>query len=213
MGTSSTLFVGNREVHNVFQLVGDDEDSISLAIAWALTNAPAFLSLFLNRVGGAAGDHADVQIRVHRYESGAGITDIEIVVPGDAHIIIEAKRGWVLPGSAQLTLYAGRRSFLTSTARAKRIVALSECSEPYAKAHLPTKAIGTIPIDHVGWRELLADIRSAETGEGVALLENETGMHSCLVTHQASPVGAGGKRRHPRGDENTGLGAHKPEAQ
>src|SRR5207247_4991630 len=28
-----------------------------------------------------------------------------------------------------------------------------------------------------------------------------------------SPVGAGGKRRHPRGVENTGLGADKPEAQ
>src|SRR5882724_4677201 len=28
-----------------------------------------------------------------------------------------------------------------------------------------------------------------------------------------SPVGAGGKRRHPRGYENTGLGADKPEAQ
>jgi hypothetical protein len=33
------------------------------------------------------------------------------------------------------------------------------------------------------------------------------------TTTQASPVGAGGKRRHPRGDENTGLGANKPEAQ
>ena len=51
-------------------------------------------------------------------------------------------------------------------------------------------------------------------GEVLSLLENETGMHSCLEPKtQASPVGAGGKRRHPRGDENTGLGADKPEAQ
>src|SRR6266581_6599489 len=29
------------------------------------------------------------------------------------------------------------------------------------------------------------------------------------TTNQASPVGTGGKRRHPRGDENTGLGAER----
>ena len=30
------------------------------------------------------------------------------------------------------------------------------------------------------------------------MLDNETGMHSCLEANQVSPVGAGGKRRHPR---------------
>src|SRR5436309_12241584 len=37
-------------------------------------------------------------------------------------------------------------------------------------------------------------------GEVLDLLENETGMHSCLERKtQASPVGAGGKRKHPDG--------------
>src|SRR5437870_8958348 len=49
-------------------------------------------------------------------------------------------------------------------------------------------------------------------GEVLDLLENETGMHSCLVSNPNSPVGAGGKRRHPRGFESTGIGADKPEA-
>jgi len=50
-------------------------------------------------------------------------------------------------------------------------------------------------------------------GEVLDLLENETGMHSCLEPKtQASPVGAGGKRRHPRAHENTGIGADEPEA-
>jgi len=45
------------------------------------------------------------------------------------------------------------------------------------------------------------------------LLENETGMHSCWsCPNPGSPVSAGGKRRHPRGDEDTGIGAHKPGA-
>ena len=50
-------------------------------------------------------------------------------------------------------------------------------------------------------------------GEVLSLLDNETGMHSCLESKtQASPVGAGGKRRHPRAHENTGIGADEPEA-
>ena len=52
----------------------------------------------------------------------------------------------------------------------------------------------------------------AKLGEVLNLLDNETGMHS-WTQNPSSPVGAGGKRRHPRGDENTGLGADKPDAQ
>ena len=48
---TATLFVGNTEVSNVFELVGYDEDSISLAIAWALTNAPNLMRLFVKRLG------------------------------------------------------------------------------------------------------------------------------------------------------------------
>jgi hypothetical protein len=57
------------------------------------------------------------------------------------------------------------------------------------------------------------DTKADHGGEVLELLENETGMHSCLAAKPRSPGGTGGKRRHPRGDENTGLGADKPEAQ
>ena len=50
-------------------------------------------------------------------------------------------------------------------------------------------------------------------GEVLDLLENETGMHSCWsCPNPGSPVSAGGKRRHPRGFEDTGIGADQPEA-
>jgi hypothetical protein len=49
-------------------------------------------------------------------------------------------------------------------------------------------------------------------GEVLDLLENEAGMHSCLEPIPRSPVRAGGKRRHPRGFENTGIGVDTPEA-
>jgi len=135
MAVTSTLSLGEREVYNVFQLLGDDEDSISKAIAWALARAPTFLSLFLKRLMDFTGACTEVQIRMQRYETGAGITDIELVVPGEAHVIIEAKRGWALPGKAQLSKYARRPSFTGSLAPMKKIITLSECSRPYAMAH------------------------------------------------------------------------------
>ena len=49
-------------------------------------------------------------------------------------------------------------------------------------------------------------------GEVLSLLDNETGMHSCLESKPRSPGDTGGKRRHPRAYENTGIGADEPEA-
>lgn len=167
MTITSTLLVGGREARNVFQLLGEDEDSISLAIAWALSNVPTFLSLFLRRISGFTGKQAEVQIRIHRYESGGGITDIELVLPGIAHVIIEAKRGWVLPSAEQLDLYAKRPSFLSSKASVKKLLTLSECSQIYAKAHLP-KAIASTPVEHIAWADIISDARTAEAQSGHA---------------------------------------------
>src|SRR5439155_8904405 len=52
----------------------------------------------------------------------------------------------------------------------------------------------------------------ARLGEVLSLLDNETGMHSCLESKPRSPGDTGGKRRHPRAYENTGIGADEPEA-
>lgn len=162
----TTLFIGQREIHNIFQLLGEDEDSISLALSWALRNAPAFTSTFLRRLLPEESHHDAVQIRIHRYEEGSGITDIELIIPGTAHVIIEAKRGWVLPGSSQLEMYARRESFVSNAAPCKKLVTLSECSQSYAKAHLPFKSIGSVPVEHIAWDDILTDIGAAEVASG-----------------------------------------------
>jgi hypothetical protein len=54
--------------------------------------------------------------------------------------------------------------------------------------------------------------KSTALGEVLSLLDNETGMHSCLESKPRSPGDTGGKRRHPRAYENTGIGADEPEA-
>jgi len=58
---------------------------------------------------------------------------------------------------------------------------------------------------------ILIEVRDLN-GEVLSLLDNETGMHSCLESKPRSPGGTGGKRRHPRAYENTGIRADEPEA-
>ena len=49
-------------------------------------------------------------------------------------------------------------------------------------------------------------------GEGLDLLENRSGMHSCFGPKPETPVGAGGKRSIPDGSENTRVRANPPAA-
>jgi hypothetical protein len=132
----SILFSGGREVESIFELFGFKEDDISQAIAWSLKQSPKLLTLLMNHLG-FSGNLRGVVIHFQRHESigdEAGRTDIEIESPGRFHIILEAKRGWPLPGLAQLTKYANRESFGQKSAPFRRLVSVSECSAEYAAA-------------------------------------------------------------------------------
>jgi len=118
------LYLHNRKVNSVFQLLGDNENDISYSVAWALANCPTFLDVFLRSQINRRTKAKNVLVRLQQAERTRGITDIEIESPGDFYIIIEAKRGWKLPGLAQLKLYAERRSFKSSEAPTRLILAL-----------------------------------------------------------------------------------------
>ena len=70
------------------------------------------------------------------------------------YIIIEAKRGWILPGKDQLTLYSKRRNLVQSPAKHKAIVSMSECSDTYANSYLEIKQANGIPIMHLPWKRI-----------------------------------------------------------
>ena len=99
------LLAGGSKVSSVFQLIGYLENDITKSIAWVLKNCPYFLSDFVNEIFSINIDVDKVLIRYQNYENGKGITDLEITDNELFYIIIEAKRGWVLPGADQLTLY------------------------------------------------------------------------------------------------------------
>ena len=162
------LKVGHDEIENFFQLLGEKEDSISLAIAWTLTRSDGFLRRFLKATAGWKGSVEGAQVRVHRYEGDAGITDIEVEAVGRFHVIVEAKKGWNLPGKAQLSKYAGRPTFWKDKSSTRRLVTLSECSPEYAQAHLPALEIRGVPVVHVSWREIVQFARLAARSCGHA---------------------------------------------
>ena len=73
----STLFVGNQEVGNVFQFLCEDEDSISLAFARALSNSSSSLLLaFSKRIPNLTIDTADVQILMSTEQDMVPITSV-----------------------------------------------------------------------------------------------------------------------------------------
>ena len=124
-----------REVHSVFLLLGDKENDITLSISWVLAKCPEFLKDIVQHIWKQTPDPNPVVIMNQKYDSDTGITDIEVTDQKNSHIIFEAKRGWNLPGAAQLTKYADRLA--TSPAAFKQILSLSECTPTYAALYLP----------------------------------------------------------------------------
>jgi len=130
------LYLHGHQVHSVFQLLGEDENDISSSVAWALASCPSFRSAFLESQVKYKARGEEVVIRLQHSEKTGGRTDIEIESAGSLYVIIEAKKGWQLPGREQLRKYANRVNFKSSQAPVRLILVLSECSQEYAKANM-----------------------------------------------------------------------------
>ena len=149
----ATLESYGREVHSIFQLLGEKENDITLSMSWALTKCPEFLKAVVKHICGLVPDTDAITVMNQKYDADTGITDIEVTDYKNFHIIFEAKRGWLLPGADQLTKYSVRLA--ASPAAVKQIVTLSECTQAYAGAYLPfTVAPNGIPIQHLSYREV-----------------------------------------------------------
>lgn len=143
-----------KEIHSIFQLLGDKENDITLSMSWALVKCAEFLKVLIFTITGTIPMDDNISILNQRYDSATGITDIEITDYHNFHVIIEAKRGWVLPGADQLTKYSLRADFQNSPCGKKYIVTMSECTHPYADAYLPFHEINQIPVKHISYREI-----------------------------------------------------------
>lgn len=159
----ATLESYGREIHSIFQLLGDKENDITLSMSWALVKCPEFLKAVVVAVCSFTPAIEDTTIMNQRYDATTGITDIEVTDHKNFHIIIEAKRGWILPGSDQLTKYSVREDFAKAALAHKHIVSLSECNQAYAKSHLPFAKVNGIPVSHLSYREVYQMAQAAYT--------------------------------------------------
>ena len=104
----------NKEVGSIFELLGDKENDITLSMSWALAKCPEFLKAVVSSVVPVMPDPEETVILNQQYTADTGITDIEVTDYRTFHVIFEAKRGWVLPGTEQLTKYSVRKDFAAS---------------------------------------------------------------------------------------------------
>jgi hypothetical protein len=160
----SELYLHNKPIESLFQLLGEDENDITYTIGWALHRSKAFLGLFLKETLGAHVDSSQAGIYLQHHQHKKGITDIEIKVSGQFHLIAEAKKGWTLPKKKQLKKYASRMK--KDIGPDRRIVVLSECGSIYAKHHLEARHVNGIPVTSVSWRKIVRIAKSAiKTGK------------------------------------------------
>jgi hypothetical protein len=155
----SELYLHNKPIESLFQLLGENENDITYSIGWALHRSRAFLRLFLKETLGAYADSEQADIYLQHHHHKKGITDIEIKVSDQFHLIAEAKKGWTLPRKKQLKKYALRMK--KDSWPDRRIVILSECSAIYAKHHLEARHVNGVPVTSVSWRRIVRIAKSA----------------------------------------------------
>lgn len=160
------LFAYNEKVETIFDLIGDSENDITKSIAWAFVKCPNLLEKVIEHLLHVSVDAGNAVIRYQEFEKDRGITDLEITDNQKFYIIIEAKRGWILPGESQLKLYSKREGFVRSPAKMKAIVSMSECTEMYAKKRLPI--IPGTTVLHLPWMvicDLAGELRIRTAGK------------------------------------------------
>ncbi|WP_446666622.1 hypothetical protein [Flexivirga sp. B27] len=130
------------DVSSVFDLVGHHEVDLTAALGWTLHCSPLLRRALLEELGFVTGGDVDVLLEVADAE---GRTDVELV-GSNTKIVIEAKRGWLVPGESQLGQYAGRFVGFQHAL----LVSLSDSSTQWAHAQLADK-VGDVPVVHVPW--------------------------------------------------------------
>lgn len=109
----TTLRAYDRLVTSPFGLLGTDENALSFALGYTFQQCHPFLQSFLRSIGISGVYHsalreARIDLQQRSGDKGQGITDIEIHLPGQFHIIIEAKVGLAVPTLNQCEKYLTR---------------------------------------------------------------------------------------------------------
>lgn len=136
-----SLEVSGRAVSTPYGLLGRDENALSLALGHTFQQCPQLLGWFLKEIGvngvrRSSLRNLEIHLQRHRSdEVGQGITDIELHLPGQFHVIVEAKVGMGIPNLAQCCKYLPR--FEKTGEPIQRLVALVQsANESFVQQHI-----------------------------------------------------------------------------
>ncbi len=152
-GGRGALTRHGREVSSVFDLRGRNENDLTAALGFALARSPRLLSNIISRLLPASSvETGTVRMEVRDSE---GRTDLEIDT-GTHLVVIEAKRGWLLPTVEQLGRYSGRFEGRVGGC----LVTLSDATSTWATQALPSDIDG-VPLSHLPWSAVRQDLTTA----------------------------------------------------
>ncbi|OFX17639.1 MAG: hypothetical protein A2Z18_03250 [Armatimonadetes bacterium RBG_16_58_9] len=158
----TNLLLYNRKLETVFDLLGRKENDVTFSLGWVLSHSRTFLGQLMANLFPHCDCGQPDEIRLQDPGKDGGYTDVEVYT-ANARIIVEAKRGWSLPGEAQLKLCAAR---LVPPVEGQRtaLVVMSECLSEYANSKLKDYVL-PVPVLHRSWKEV-ADLAQKCVGLG-----------------------------------------------
>jgi hypothetical protein len=136
-------------VGTVFDLLGKKENDITYSVGWAMAQSPDLATAFLEDVLSPTEPVTIDVVELQEYIRDSGYTDIEIKAnEGKFHLVVEAKRGYLLPGEEQLIKYAAR-----TDPQPDALVVMAEASADFVAGRLPALVEG-VPVLYRSWRTL-----------------------------------------------------------
>jgi hypothetical protein len=146
---SVDLTLHGRQVGTVFDLLGDKENDITYSVGWAMAQSERLTTRFVEDLLPGVTSPAIELIQLQEGVPGSGFTDIEIKADaGKTHLIVEAKRGYNLPGVEQLAKYATR-----TDPPPTMLVVMAEANADFVGDKLPAVVAG-VPVEYRSWRWL-----------------------------------------------------------
>jgi hypothetical protein len=148
-----TILLHGQEIESIFDLLGHNENGLTYALGWVLSNNQMFLRELVKRVSNKKFECRTFEVRLQEFQiKDHGYTDIELLIDDCLFIIIEAKIGWTLPKQMQIGRYVSRFKPY-NTEYTKKFLILSECRREYATESL-NQLKSKIPLEYLSWHEI-----------------------------------------------------------
>jgi hypothetical protein len=150
-----------QQSKSVFSLGGNDENSATRALAWCLQRSRQLQNVFYKDIfQSEKKDSERCEVKTQTHGSDGGFTDIEILFPGDKWVIVEAKVGWQLPSTEQLSRYAPRFSHLNADQKLFLTISAMDREAAHRQSPNPMHGISTI---HRSWLDIIRLTKAART--------------------------------------------------